>query len=151
MLQFFIPYFYGDFPLKIQIYSSSSDLSVQIIYFFLIQFLVDSMFLENVSISSSLSNLLAFIIIHTILFIFCNISAVSIFTSHFSFYLGSSLSLLLDNPGQRISFPGQFLSLFKESALDFIDFFIVLWTYLYISSLIFIIFFLLLTLDFVLF
>ena len=46
----------------------------------------------------------------------------------------------------------KFLSPFKESALDFIDIFsIVLWiSILYISSLIFIIFFLLLTLDFVL-
>ena len=132
---------------------TSSDQSVQSIYFFLDSALVGYMFLETFIFLLGCP-VCWHIIVHSISFFFffflvflqykCDFSSFSYYFIYFA-----DLPLLLREPGQKFV---DFVYLLNELAFGFIDFyFCFLISVLFISSLVFIISFLLLTLAFVLF
>ena len=111
----------GEF-LSSRVYFSSSDWSVQIICFSLIQFWLSCMFLE--SCPFLLGCQICWHIIVLFLFVcfnYCSTSCnFSFFTSYFIYF--GSLSFLLVESAQRFV---SFVYPFKEPALDFIDFFLL--------------------------
>ena len=136
---FMLPFF---FFCNYRFYFTSSDQSVQIIYF-LIQFRWAVSI--NLSISSRLSNLLVFSCSYYSVFLYIYTISwyYSFFISYFV-YLGS-VSFLLGEPGQRFVY---FVYPIKEPALGcFVEFFLLFSKSLFISSLILVISFLLLTLS----
>ena len=122
---------------------TSSDQSAQSIYFFLVSFLVGYMFLESVLFLLGCP-VCWHIIVH--IFFFLVFLQHKCYFSSFSYYFicFADLPLLLREPGQKFV---SFVYLLNELALGFIDFYFCF--LISISSLIFIISFLLLPLAFV--